>query len=321
MRSKLTTLFELLRNEPVKGLVSELPRHFGPYKLEHRLANSRNRPFLLGEYIEERGRRVVIKFWKGKRVDRHYFALKQEAMVLELISRLGMSRGHGRSLKIGFPRYIESIEYPGVLAMVSEFVEGEKNFNLKSAEYMGIFNAIADYMRVVYDQIKDSGNIRVKDGSYYFAMFPLLVFLAFRNKPSHRGVLIRAVARFYQDVWKLFGSTDLNVVHGDLHPDNILLTSGRIYLLDCEQLMCTYAEYEYITSLASKRLPKRLKEQLLIELRTLNRTDTSLHRRLNALAVFCAVFNLAGNTTETNTRSYVELLALALDDQFRAIYL
>jgi thiamine kinase-like enzyme len=292
-----------------------LPKRIGLYAFVRNLRSKKSYPFAIGLYRNSQGTPVVAKKWQGKRKDIHYFELSRELLVLSVFER--MRRRIGTKL----PSEFNLINTPHVTAVVrtrdsfiilTSFVKGRKLL-----EYPSVRTQFETYLRAKsyiqflggYASNDEKAAIGEKKIPQFMFQFPMILAASIFQRPklgidSIRGALYWIMSTSFSK------GKNTTLVHGDLHPENIIVSNKQTTIVDVEQTLFTYPEYEVISGLSSVIAPLGFLQMLskhYIE------SDIYSRKMLGLCAVECSIHNLTSPLSSRHINRYHSMLLQGID--------
>lgn len=221
MNIEFFSLLSLIANRLFVESSTILPSTIGKYRLSKTLIFPDHNNFGLGIYRSGRNQ-YFVKSWHGKWHDINYFNLKNEINIIEELNILNTNS------RFKIPTLIEVIESSDSLIVIYEYLVGKGLDQTTETNQLKVLKQVEKWIKSF-----SPSKISLHD-QLYFKLSLILSFLTLVVlEPSQIPWLIK----YFQIVWQEV-SIDQCVkavfVHGDLKPDNIILTKQKIYVIDWE---------------------------------------------------------------------------------------
>ncbi len=291
----------------------KLPSEINKYKLIRDLS-SRNRHFAVGLYEDKKGK-VIIKIWEGKVKDLHYFALEHQIKLTKVLTNVQKRMEKNKKLTIRVPSYVDSKQKHNQLIFISEYVQGDslekfsKSENIKWSIYLQCLNFLKDVSTFCTDEERKV--ITTKTLWDFIFLYPLINIAAIIMHPRYMFKILKGAIIFYSGILGLRGVKADRIIHGDLHPDNILVSKNSKFLIDIEQARFSYPDYEMISSAALKGNSKEFKRKVV---KMLFSKRSKLNKKLSlCLVVNNSIHNLSGDKDKLGVKSYLWMLDQAFN--------
>lgn len=242
--------------------------------------------FGTGLYKNGAGEKFIVKFWRGKRPDSNYYLFKRELTFIKKVSENRLSQ-----VKYRFSEYVSDQESDRELSMVIKYSEGKTG---------GDPLEIIPFLQSMPTDLP----VHNKDAFYFIFLYPLIWIIATIKNIDIFLLLLKSLLRFMRKIPSLFNSFKRSLVHGDLHPGNILVTKDGFTILDVGQSMYSYPELEAASLICSPATTSEMKKSLI----ELNKNKNVF----SVLGIFCATYNLIRHATPRHKRALVETLQICL---------
>ncbi len=287
-----------------------LPTQYKSYKLLKSLS-LKGFPFATGLYQDNFKQQVVIKFWEGKTKNIYYFNLLHQIEVMQVLTkaqnRLAKSERFGFSL----PKYIDSYKSKNRIILVMEKVIGKPLENITSPKsQFTIYKSCLNFLSALSARLnsKEKEIVTTKSVWDFLLLYPFVLLTALIVQPKLLGLLLRGTPAFILGIPSLLKLTPDTLVHGDIHPDNILVSDrNKFSLIDVENMRLCYAIYEPVSTVSLKGNSKEFKKLVI---KHYLKTSTSL-KAMVLLIVNNATHNLSGDKNPAGIASYKQALNLA----------
>lgn len=313
-RRQSSFVTKLFYTFPIRdGYDIEAPLKIGEYSFCKYL-KSTTHPFALGLYQNQKGKKAVAKIWQGKRKDLHYFALYHESNVYNILSKV-----QNRSLKrlpaklkgISIPSYIATIKDKDRLILLREFVAGKQlkslNDTKKQVKY---YNKCVGYIRNLGESCTalERSLITSKSAKNFLTLFPFILIVALFKNPIIFLEILKGARVFLANSSKLLQHKTNTLIHGDLHPENIIVNGNKIKILDLEQTFFTYPEYEFAVTLTCNSIPKIFIRELGEKVSRKEQQEPKFLGYFLALLANCVIHYLTGNLNKEKIDLYSKIL-------------
>ena len=248
--SLLSTQFVLrIQNafEPV------LPETVGDFHLEGELKKQGYfKHFLLGIYRNKKYK-AFAKVWNQ---DDPFFlaSITNEANMYRLLGRVVGRIAHlvpDQIKHIAIPKFYKFVCSGGKAMLLIEFVDGKPLANYSNLQKRKIYNQVVDYTRFLGENMfpAEKRQVGKRSALNEICIFPFVLARATISYPGHISLFVRSAVEFVKLIPSLFTKQNLVLTHRDLHPKNILVGKGKVYVIDLENMVFTLPEYEYVISL------------------------------------------------------------------------
>lgn len=218
---------------------SKIMRKIGPYVLYKKIEKENGfKAYFVGIYKKE-NKKYFVKTWSGKTKDINYQILLNELVINEVLySKL--LKG-----KIETPKIIEHFSTKNSLSVIYEYIEGKSllsyplNFQTKTmSKIINLFKKISLESSNKYLNILEK-----KDKSFYLGSLSYITLLTLISSPKEYSLIFNAYVKAFANFFNIKRSK-LTINHGDLNPDNILVSKNKHYIIDCGRLALTLPEYD-----------------------------------------------------------------------------
>jgi serine/threonine protein kinase len=256
------------------------------------------------------GKRIVIKFWQGSLKDLHYFALLHEADTIKALTSVQSKLGPAKSKGFIIPKFIQSGKYKNGLYLISEFFQGRSISDLSDRKKYTIFKDCLQFLNElgkVCDH-KHKSKISTKGIFDYIFLYPLLLVSVYLRHAELRNTIFKGVPVFLSGIPKILQWKSSYLVHGDLNPNNILISGKKLAVLDVEQMRFSYQEYELVTTLCIKKYSNNFKNMIVRDLLR-KKMDK---KAIATLLVNASTHNLTDNPKKDSVANYLNVFNLGL---------
>ncbi len=226
----------LLINRIVDNKIPRLPHRLGKYKLEKNLKESEN--FSFGIYSDGKSD-YFAKVWRGKILDINYYNLKNESRVIEMLKSKIFSK---RKQEIFIPYIHDTIEQNNLFAVFYPYIKGRRLTSYNKAVQKRVMEKVIGSVGYWSNFISRDKSIKAAGVSPILSL-PFYTLILCINEPKKSKEIIKTAAAswlwFYKNrsIKKVF-------MHGDLSPDNIINTNGKIWLIDWEEAGTTFPNFD-----------------------------------------------------------------------------
>lgn len=214
-------------------------KKIGKFKLIRRIeVGKKTRDFILGEY-EYKNKRYFIKSWYGLIKDFSYFNLIYEYKLSKLLS----NKRYEKWIKIKFIKPQLLIEDVNSVSVVYPFILGKKLSSYPLKYQVKVIDLIVDNLMIMSQKL-DSKSLKyfsIRNKYFYLIYAFIALFVIFLRGKKKVKDLFSFTTSMAMD---FILDNQKTIAHGDLHPDNILISNNNIYLLDCENMMLSVANYD-----------------------------------------------------------------------------
>lgn len=273
--------------------------------------------FEVGIYENKSGKLIVGKIWKGNIKDLNYFALYQEIILYQVLAKV--IRRVNRLIpshlqEISIPNYFGFMKVNNKLGLFTEFVKGsaltnsnpykQYNYMQKCIEYLGF---LGSHLTPLEKSLISQGNILDK-----LLVYPLFLVVALIKRPQLAKYLLKGFLIVIKSTPAILKHEENTLIHGDLHPRNIIISNKQVKILDLEQTTFSYPMYEYIYSILCLSVNTKLSNLLLKDINSKCNKDESFALCFLALAIKCSTHFLAGNLSKQKLKLCTKVLKISL---------
>ena len=293
-----------------------MPKIIDSYALIKDLQPDKNYPFKVGLYKEKHGHKVVIKIWEGRNRNIHYYDLIHQAEASRVLNIL-----HDRLINklpmdlkyISTPKFIDFKNEKNRLIFVSEYIVGYPLGSIKSDKTQWeYYQKVVNYLNFLGENLSNKElsflRLRRKTIKDYIKLFPFLVAVAIFEHPNLLIDICKSSLYFLLSIRAFINYNKLAIVHGDLNLKNIYIKGKYTYILDVEQTILTYPEFELVTSLSTLGITPSMRRRLYSEIENQAKKSSDIARRLGLLMINCEIHNLTWNAPNENIIWYRKML-------------
>ena len=283
------------------------PRTIKDYKFVQDLQSHKKKLFRVGLYEDKDNRKVVIKIWRGKSPNAHYYNMKHEIKIYKILSK------YNKKSTVSFPEYLYSHEYNNEIVLITRYFEGiqVKNIN-EGSKQLVIYEKCIKFIRDVEKNISasDKSKIRIRSAKSYLLLYPFILIAACFQNPSMVGIHFRGLKLFLKYMYLFRQNVPFKLIHGDLHQRNILVNKSEIVIIDLEQMMFTYPEFELVTILGSKHNSLKFAHDILRKSDSIFSKNTDRKGFFTLMAVFCMTYNFTEKLDKKHVLAYGKIFDL-----------
>jgi thiamine kinase-like enzyme len=234
----LIEIFELFRDLLYPKKIVTKVQKVQNYVLVKRIdTHKKSRDFVIGKYKRNK-RYFFIKSWQGKIKDFAYFNIINEYNVSQILNKYAVDK----SITVLNPE--DLVEEKNRLSLIYKFIDGKKLSTFDTKYQVYVLKKVIKFIHQLSGKISKSDKqfFPRRDRLFYLLTFPLIVLNMLFKRPSN----LLSTIIFFRKHWSrnFFKDTNLYLNHGDLHPNNILISGRKIYLLDCEDMMFSLNNYD-----------------------------------------------------------------------------
>lgn len=298
-------------------MIKALPKTIARYSLVDSLTES-DRSFSLGIYKTSKGQQVVAKMWLGGKYNLKYFALRHEINVYKVLTAIynrNAAKLPPNLKKINFPHYVDTYDDGNKLVLITKWFTGRPLLSTRSlTKQLDCYKRCVGFMAYLGSKATkhERALISHRSGRTYLALYLFLLCVALGKHPKYFLSLIKGLAVMLQSISALLEKKDFALIHGDLHLENILVTPDSIIILDLEQSLFTYPEYEIISTLLCANNPSTFFNQLTSNLFKAAENDPKRPALVAALLVNRITHYLTGSVSNKKKGLFLLMLKLAV---------
>lgn len=227
----------------------KLPQQIGSWSLLHEINTGVN--FNTGIY-EDGDDKVFVKMWEGKTKNSKYYRLKNELSFYASLRKYSKESGSN----ITVPKLIKEIDNGTSLIGVVEYVEGSSLSSLSTEQQVEQYTHVLEYLASASDfVIKDNTTIAKRSAFNTLRLLPVYTALSLYWHPKQIINLLKLITFYFLNLKAVLSSNELRLAHRDLHLDNIIIKSGKTYIIDLEYMVLAtkYADLAGTMRLESHR--------------------------------------------------------------------
>ncbi len=293
-----------------------LPKKVGKYRFLKTLS-IKGFPFGTGLYQDRFGNKVVIKIWDREQKDIYYFNLLHQIEVMKVITNVQNRLPEKKLFGFSTPKFIDAKVYQNKAILIMENAAGKSMHTVQSAKVQfRIYKKCLKFLEILSTNLTDEEKkiITTKNVWDFVFLYPLIlptaIFMQFKMIPT----FISGTKTFFKGVFPLTKLKPDRLVHGDLHPDNILITkNNKFSLIDLENVRLCYPEYEPITTISLKGNSKEFKNLVIKEYLNQKRMNKNKRLAIDLLIVNNSIHNLSGDRSFEGVKSYKKAIELVIN--------
>jgi len=215
----------------------QAPLSIGKYKLLREVyRRDRVKNLTMGIY-QFQHKKFFIKSWSGKVKDLSYYYLLNEFYLQSYLNQKISTQ------YFAFPTSVDLISHPQTLSAVFEYIDGH------SLEKAPIHQQVEVIESIIKELAKFSSpaNPLSRRGQFqYILMLPFIYLASLIIRPlslrQSNLALLKCLRSFFSDNF----AVKLSLAHRDLTPDNVIISGKKIYLLDSENIILTWPNYDLV---------------------------------------------------------------------------
>jgi hypothetical protein len=296
----------------------KMPITVGKYRLKKFINTARTFPFRKGIYADAAGKTYFAKIWVGSRRDVHYYELKHEIQISQILTSIAKKpqmKRLSKSAKTSFVTYVDHFEEKGRLVYLSNFIDGKTLVEWPNAEKRyDFYHALVTFAHRAgsYCTPHEIRIISQKKLGWFVLLYPALVCYAILKRPKYANLILRGIAVFLRGIPDLYRHKRIVFVHGDIQPNNVMVRNGWTYILDLEQSFFSYPEFETLTSIANRKNSVEFVNSLLDSVCPEHRVSYSHCVCFAAISVYALTYNLTSDLNLKSIDRYLSLLQLII---------
>jgi hypothetical protein len=206
------------------------------------------------------------------------------------------------------PRFIKMFDRKDGLFFITQYVEGNALGTYSQEIQIEGYQKARHYLYQLSELLTsaEKNKIGIRRYSYFAAMSLVLFPLAIVKNWTHKELFVKAWLKY---ATQFIGSfTDkLQLVHGDLHPENLIKSGRDMYILDMEQAMFTYGVYEDATTISTSKTPQFIESAIMKKMKE-NKSSA-----FGLMVIHVNIHNMIGILAKKNGEFYRNRIALALN--------
>ncbi len=293
MKKTISIFLSLFENTRV-ARATVLPRKVGKWEFV-RVLGDKEYPYRVGLY-KYRNSNVVVKAWRGSHNSVHYFSLKREIQINKVLSKAQLKL---KDNLVFVPSFVKEFDRTDGLFFITQYVEGNTLATFAPDAQVKGYLMARRYLRQMSNLLTtaEKKKIGVRQYGYFASMSVVLFPFAIIKNWTHKALFLKAWRKY---VTSFVGSfTDqLQLVHGDLHPENIIKSGKLIYILDMEQAMFTYSTYEDATTVSTNKTPQAIESVIMNEMKEKG------SRAFSLMLIHINIHNMIGILVAKNGQFY-----------------
>jgi len=219
------------------------PRFVGPYKLIFKVKKINNiNNYGIGTYKDMEGKKVFIKTWQRKIKNFPYYSLINEYNMAKLLSEKIKNVKEG---KFRVPSPVGYVKTDNSLSVIFEYIDGKPLSKFSRNEQSRVINGVILFLDRLTPTINKNDKKYIKKRGIFFYLFslPVIFLYSFLLEKESKKTIFRSFLRTVFYSITLFNKR-LALAHGDLSPENVLVTDSHFYILDTEDMKYTLVEYD-----------------------------------------------------------------------------
>lgn len=285
----------------------KLPTQLGEWKLFKEVNTGVN--FSTGIYKSSKDT-VFVKMWAGKLKNSKYYRLKNE---LSLYTSLRKYSKEQNSI-VTVPRLIKEIDNGTSLIGIIEYIDGsslkEATTDKKVDQYVKVLDYLTNATEFIQKENKILGKLNTLDN---LKLLPIYFGVRAFWHPKQLLSLLKLAIFYVLNIRALMTSEKLTLAHRDLHLENIITSSGKIYLIDLEYMILST---KYSDLAGTMRLESARNKEFVQKLTGMYATDIkSLQFTTKSIEVLIKWGLDDGFTPSKRTYSFMQFIQ-ALAKQF-----
>lgn len=321
MKRYISILFQITPwylNTLIHGEVDRKKRIVLPQKVENYSLvedlSPRAFPFATGLYEDAKKNQVVIKVWTGKVRNIYYFNIIHQIEMTKLLTEVQDRFLKENTSSFTLPKFISASIQDHEVYLIMEKVTGESMEEMSdSKRQFEIYSQLLEFLQKLstYCTPEERKKITVKSAKDFVFLYPVILLAAIAMHPNLCLKLLKGAPYFVLGIPELHAMKADCLVHGDLHPDNILVAGkNEFYLLDTENMRFSYPVYEPVSSVSLKGNTQEMKNLVIKHIIQPNK-NTKWHKAVSALMVNNITHNLTGDIDPVSVKSYLKIFNLA----------
>lgn len=246
----------------------KLPTQLGEWKLFKEVNTGVN--FSTGIYRSDKDT-VFVKMWAGKLKNSKYYRLKNE---LSLYTSLRKYSKEQNSV-VTVPRLIKEVDNGTSLIGIIEYIDGSSLNEATTDEKIEQYVKVLDYLTNATEFIQKESKVLGKRSALdNLKLLPIYFGVRAFWHPKQLLSLLKLTVFYVLNIRALMTSEKLILAHRDLHLENIIVSAGKIYLIDLEYLILStkysdLAETMRLESNRNKEFVQKLKEIYAADIKSL----------------------------------------------------
>jgi len=220
-----------------------IPKVIGEYKLKSEIRKTNgNDEYKVGTY-SDKNTQYFIKTWQGRVKNYSYYALVNECIATDLLSKRLLKSMPDSSLRI--PRVVHAYCEPHLFSIVFEYIEGQSLDLASLVERDRVLKIITTDLERLSEILSTEEKKRIPSHKriYYSLLVLYYSFVVFINALTKLPLLLQLIRKAYHSLWSI-SKQPLTLTHRDLVSSNIILNNGFTYLVDWETVTLTFPLYD-----------------------------------------------------------------------------
>lgn len=254
----------------------ELPHHVAGFTLVQQIAKDYYTPaYKYGLYENSRKQKALGKYWHGQTKGFSYNRLRHEITVSTILSAV-QKRIHRRvaNHNVRIPAVIHVDATNTSLLVLFEWISTVKQTQrISASQLVARYELVSNYLQLLAKHltISERKHISERPGWKIVLLYPIGLLKAVYANPQMSKQLVAGLVKFSLTTPSLLQAAAIRLSHRDLHAENLLTDTKKIYLIDHAFTAITLKYYELISLLAShwqnaavrKILLKKLDQEVL----------------------------------------------------------
>ncbi len=239
-------------------------RHYEPIKFPKKVDNFEfvsvvkktgpRKSYPLAIYEDKNGRKAFAKMKDARLKGYHYYSLLNEIYMYEVLNKVVKRIGKKMPAEfkdIYIPKVIKKIEDKNKVFFLIEFIDGKVAQDVVPEEKISIYLKIIDFLHFIGNNLTaaEKRRISVRTSTDYIFLYPLLVVKALISYPKFTLSIIKGIPVFTASIPALLKNNNKVLTHRDLHFKNIMLSKGKIVLIDLQHCVYTDPIHEMVTTI------------------------------------------------------------------------
>lgn len=226
----------LLINRIIDNEASQAPKRIGKYVLKKNLKRSKN--FSFGIYGDGKAT-YFAKIWRGTVLDINYYNLVNEYRVIETLKNRVLDK---EVQNILVPGVHDTIDRKNLFAVFYPYLKGRRLTSYNETTQKRVMEKVINSIESWSDTLSKNKSIRIR-GENPILTLPFFTLMLCINEPGKSKRIIKMATSSW--LWFYNNRKSKKVfMHGDLSPDNIISTQGKVWLLDWEEACSTFPDFD-----------------------------------------------------------------------------
>lgn len=220
------------------------PNGIGKYRLVSKISKANDfKNFAMAIYKDEKGKKVFVKTWRGKTKNFPYYSLINEYNMAKALSKKISKASKG---EFRIPKPIGYLKTQNSLTVISQYVKGKplSDFSIKKQSKV-IVKIISLFTNLTpkLDE-NDKKYIKKRNRLFYLLSLPIIFLYSFLFEKEDKKIIFYSFLKTYLYAFSVLRNKEYSLAHGDLHPNNIIVSESAIYILDLEHMKYTFSDYD-----------------------------------------------------------------------------